>query len=697
MLEILLISVDDRFRYPDNQTHPQRPHDYNAHRRDMQDKDPRSKSTSNLNTEPQFEHTDPRLMKPAASVAALGPGSQGGYNQGPRRDEYSPYAQKANDYENQPNMNTYPNARVESQPIINAYPNASQPNVNAYPNQRLENQQNINTYPTARGEKSGPGFQDINQNMVDAPPGVKPGHYHSQPHLHPSQTQPNDRSSMSSKASNASSRENRPQSAYYDPHWNREEFGSMRPKSDEITPNRIREWQEKLEDPRSAHFRGNQMQDSQQMHSPNSPNSPHYQTGPPLSPGYQQGGPNEDIPKVTLNSASRQPNFYENTMPVQQEPQPPFHQLQRPEEKPRPAVAPKPKPFIAPKPSHPRVQHADVPFSSVDNRQTQPQFFDSKPATKAQPNSPNIYQPQASKQPTYQQINRPADKRASLGQPKKYSPDRHSGSFGYRNPNEMPSPSSNDTPPDLPPPPSPEDIHDNSPPLPPPPTQDYSIEQQLQEEQRRLMSQLGGQLDRSHNNQYGASMDTRYTTPSGYRGPDYHPQQTGVQFQERPPEPRVGLFNGPASQQSNIHPNYQNITFPGAEAQQPPPVPQPPAEHNLYETYEPRRSETNFQPPEPHPNAMHLTVHEKEYTIAASPWDREEREKVEALKEEELVRLREAEITELESKTYLNPQEQERLRRLRLEHEFQKRVRETNDRDDDEDSDSETAERLYVS
>ncbi|XP_041354927.1 afadin-like [Gigantopelta aegis] len=666
--------VDDRLRYAmgatETQGHPNphrphdpnphrphdpnlhRPHDPNLHHRDMQDKDPRSKSTSNLHSEPQFEQHDPRMMKPAASVAALGPGSHGGYAQGPRREEYSPYTQKVNDYENQPNMNTYPNA--------------------------------------TRADKPGPGFQDINQNMVEAPPGMKPGHYHSQPHLHPNQPPPNDRSSMSSKASNTSSRENRPQSAYYDPHWNRDEFGGMRPKSDEITPNRIREWQEKLEDPRSAHFRGNQMQDPQQIHSPSSPNSSHYQTGPPMSPGYQQGGPvrppNEDIPKVTLNNTSRQPNFYENTMPVQKEPQPPFHQLHRPEERPRPAVAPKPKPFVAPKPSQQRVQHADVPFSSMDNRQTQPQFFDSKPAAKTQPQSPNLYHPQATKQPAYQQINKPPDKRPAFVQPKKYSPDRHSASYGYRNPNEMQSPLSNDTPPDLPPPPSPEDIHDNSPPLPPPPSQDYTIEQQLQDEQRRLMNQLGGQLDRTQNNQYGSSMDSRY--------PEYNPQQTG-QFQERPPEPRVSLFNGPASQQSNVHPNYQNISFPGAESQQPPPVPQPPAEHNLYESYEPRRSESNFHPPEPHPSAMHLTVHEKEYTIAASPWDREEREKVEAQKEEELARLREAEIAELESKTYLNPQEQDRLRKLRLEHEFQKRVRETSDRDDDDDSDSEAAERLY--
>jgi afadin len=80
-----------------------------------------------------------------------------------------------------------------------------------------------------------------------------------------------------------------------------------------------------------------------------------------------------------------------------------------------------------------------------------------------------------------------------------------------------------------------------------------------------------------------------------------------------------------------------------------------------------------------------------------SPWDREEQEKLNKVKEEEMSRLREMEIGDLESRSYLSPQEQDRLKKLRLEQEFQRRVQECANRDDeDEDSDTDITSRTQV-
>ena len=270
---------------------------------------------------------------------------------------------------------------------------------------------------------------------------------------------------MSSRASSNSARDMRPQSAYYDPQQApREDHNTYggRPKSEEVTANKLREWQEKV-DPQSHGYRGNDHNHSPQYANQNpgyratenSTHSPPYinhnqayprgsegPPGPPTfgnqsqgsrgneaanhSPPYtnisavtqtrpqqsqdaprpsardrlfgNQGGPAGSsgiggIPKVTQNNQQRQPNFYENTQPGGQEAAPPFHQLQRPpseSEKPKPAVMP--KPAVAKKPQ-PKVQPAEVPFKTVDNRQTQPGFYggNARPGPQPQQGGPQQY------------------------------------------------------------------------------------------------------------------------------------------------------------------------------------------------------------------------------------------------------------------------------------------------------------------
>ena len=85
-------------------------------------------------------------------------------------------------------------------------------------------------------------------------------------------------------------------------------------------------------------------------------------------------------------------------------------------------------------------------------------------------------------------------------------------------------------------------------------------------------------------------------------------------------------------------------------------------------------------------------------TLSPSPWERAEKERQSKVKEEEITRLRDQEIEELEEKPYLNPEEQERLRRLRLDQEFERRVKEVSKDDDDEgDSDNDITDRPSVS
>ena len=724
------------------------------------------------------------------------------------------------------------------------------------------------TLQVSPGSGQGGYNQDINQNIKPGGVGLNP-----QPGLHPGH-RPSDRSSVSSRASSSSARDMRPQSAYYDaqqaPREDHNTYGG-RPKSEEVTANKLREWQEKV-DPQSHGYRGNDPNHSPQYANQNpgyraaenSAHSPPYinhnqafprgsegPPGPPTfgnqsqgsrgneaanhSPPYtnigaitqtrpqqsqdaprpsardrlfgNQGGPAGSsgvggIPKVTQNNQQRQPNFYENTQPGGQEVAPPFHQLQRPpseSEKPKPAVMP--KPAVAKKPQ-PKVQPAEVPFKTVDNRQTQPGFYggNARPGPQPQQGGPQQYpvgypesrpgnqldrqDPRAAQQdPRYAQQQDPRfgqqdprsmqqDPRSMQQDPRNMQQDPRSmqqdprnmqqdprggysmqkfpslrgdpGPYGY--PAAQPG-QPRDVPPELPPPP---EENEELPPLPPPPPMPELYEQQLQEEQQRLIDSMAGR-DGAEPIPPPSNLPAydRYGHPvsGGYNGQGLEPP--GVEREAESPHSRLpppsfqphALGQPAVAQQQSQAPNYQNINFvsevradsgPAGQVPAPPStssapaLPPPPLEHNVYEPYASRNNQHLQQqqqqqqpaPPQQTFASKPTSLYQPQQQLAPTPsqtpaqpspltptglnknsaWDREEREKAAEQQAEELFRAREQEIAELEARSYLSMQEQDRLRKLKLEHEFQRRVREVDEKGDYEaDDDDEVMERLFVS
>lgn len=621
----------------DLRDHHHSPHMQQSHpdRYQQREMDPKSKSIPNLRMDTSFEHKDPQHnMRPAASVGAL-------QNAGNFHDYYNqrpdPRDLHGNDYENTPNVD----------PRFNK------------PHQDMRNDRG---YPEGQHMPPGGQFGKSQHPMERGPP--------------------------SSRTSSASVRDDRPHSAYYPQTQDRPVVRNERPVSMEVNPNRVEDWQHRygLED------------NSFDNRDPNYVN-----TLPPSQQMQNNGYVNQgDIPKLTANNESRQPNFYENTMARQQEPTPAFHQLRRPQnenEKPRPAVAA--KPFVAPKPTTPKVQPADIPRVDVNNKNSQPHFYDPRMQNEQQ-RSPN----------------------SSV--PSNYIPGRplmtHSHSTGFNDPRlnksvpggreiynshhlspDLPPPP-NEIPPELPPPPSSDDLPEELPPLPPPPTTDYKPMQQAEYVNHPMNPAFGG----PHNYQY-----------------EQQQRQQQANIHHSPPQTSNALK---VQMPQGYHPNndYQNINYDSrpnrsfeSQSQHSP--------GHVYETYDSKAQTlpTNYQPPmydskaqslpanyqaPPHiqqqlqqnsvqQNRNRLVSEMSELTSKfnkdgknqslTSPWDRDEKEKLQKMQEEELSRLREQEINELESRSYLSPQEQDRLRKLRLEQEFQRRVQEVSGKDDDEE-DSDT-------
>ena len=361
-------------------------------RRDMGDS--RSKSTSNLHVETnldrgdmQHPHHNHSQMRPAQSVGVLHPASPGygQYSPGGRRLD-----PRQNDYENQPR-----------------YPNTG--DRNSYEGSVGSGGGNAN--------RPGYNFVDPRQNLPGEgkPPG--PGQHHQQ--VIPRQT--SERSSVSSRASSGSNRDphQRPQSAYFDPqNMNRggpggdgqQESSWSRPRSEDVG-SKLKEWQDKYEDPWRA---GKQYNDERIGGGNNSPPysnigshnrdiPPQPQHNPPPKPSAHerlfnnssihhppqqqqqqypsQGGMPQKMPIAPPQH--RQPNFYENTAPLAQAPAPAFHQLPQvrfpTDSESRPRPAPKPAAIPAARRGQPRVQHSEMPMHRVDGRGSQPQFYGDNP------------------------------------------------------------------------------------------------------------------------------------------------------------------------------------------------------------------------------------------------------------------------------------------------------------------------------
>ncbi|XP_053396807.1 afadin-like isoform X3 [Mercenaria mercenaria] len=474
----------------------------------------------------------------------------------------------------------------------------------------------------------------------------------------------------------------RPQSQFIAPH-ERPELVNGRPKSEEISPEKLRNWQDMDRSQGSPH-------DSFENRVPN------YSNIRP-QPNYANQG---EIRKMDMGNQSKQPNFYENTLPRQQEPTPPFQQLRRPEED-KSKPAPAPKPSVAPKPNQPLVHPAEIPRSEIDNRQTQPHF----------------YNPQLRDKPGYQQASQGFNTSPN-SQSHYQNTSFHDGRADFRNKhlsggNDMhksPNMSApmHEIPPELPPPPSMEEMHDEElPPLPPPPVMDYRLEQKIREEQNRLLQQPPSDPSysnlppqNSRNQPFSTSSmmrDPRSATQPGNQSLPPHsagyqpPMSSGYQPQHptgyQPPHSAGFQSQQPQSlpvQSSGYQPNhdYQNINYPNRSMEHSPSSqpPQQQQQQNLYESYDPRKQQSNYRPP------IHTQIKDQRESIL-SPWQREEKEKQQKEQEEGMNRIREMEIAELESRPHRTPQEEERLRKLRLDAEFNRRLQEVQNKDEEEDSD----------
>ena len=473
----------------------------------------------------------------------------------------------------------------------------------------------------------------------------------------------------------------RPQSAYYG-QQDRPDFIGGRPKSDEINPEKLRNWQDMDRSHGSSHDQSFENQ------------TPNYSNIRP-QPNYANQG---EIRKMDIGNQSRQPNFYENTVPRQQEPTPPFQQLRRPpsdSDKNRPPAV-TPKPNVAPKPNQPMVQPAEIPRSDVDNRQTQPHFYNARPQDR--PFYPNTSQTNYSPSPNqshYQNTNFHGGPTTGVNDYRnKTSPGRDN--FGKKGLDMPPPPG--DIPPELPPPPSIDEIQDEDlPPLPPPPVTDYRLEQKIREEQNRLLQQQQQQGDPSYSN-LPPSRNANLGSPVVQNGPRSPHDRSSYPMQHSLPPHSAG-YQPPhsAGYQPQPHslpphsagysPNhdYQNINYP-SKMETAQSVPGQQAQQNLYETYDPRRQQQNMQNTRP---AIPEGVIKEQREVILSPWEREAKEKQHKQQTNDLNRFREMEIADLESRPQLTPQEEERLRKLRLDQEFQRRLQEVSSKDEDEDSDDE--------
>lgn len=618
-----------------------------GHHRDPREQENKSKSMANLHMDNSFDHRDPphhtHNMRPAASVGALQhPNApfQEYYNQG-RNDP------RGNDYENHPSVDPRI-PRNQQDPMRNH------------------------------------GYHDVNHN-------VPPGHL-VKPQLRESVEQ----GSPSSRHSGSSGRDERPQSAYF-AHHPQPDFGrEERPKSMEVNLGKMQEMQQRYGQPQHSPHQSPHERSFDSERDPNYYNMNMRAQQQQQQQQMQSGYVNQsDIPRYTANNESRQLNFYENTSPRQNEPSPAFHQLKASEpghsegKRPPPTM---PKPSVAPKPNGPKVTPADIPRVEVDNRHTQSHFFEPKIQQQPEQRSPKVPSSQSAYIPGRGVVPHSTgfqhDPRTNSLPRGKFTPPRDSNYHPQTHQSPELPPPPQETPPELPPPPAPEDLPEELPPLPPPPANDYSLDPQYANSADPRFGSAGGFQQQGRFNQPQQRVLPQQQRNMGY----VEPQQ---QFMQPPHSATLpNRFQQPSNDYQNIFNEKQNRSFESSM--------QHPTNQNVYESYNPKQPQIKVDPQ----LSKHRLISEvseiaqksqKDGGPLASPWDREEQEKLNKAREEQMSHLREQEIHDLESRPYLSPQEQDRLKKLRLEQEFQRRVQECSNRDDeDEDSDNDITSRTQV-
>ncbi|XP_054007820.1 afadin isoform X7 [Hylaeus anthracinus] len=134
-----------------------------------------------------------------------------------------------------------------------------------------------------------------------------------------------------------------------------------------------------------------------------------------------------------------------------------------------------------------------------------------------------------------------------------------------------------------------------------------------------------------------------------------------------------------------------------------PPPPPPTTTHPLYNKSDSRYTASMQDPPRggyyPANGTAGTTLQPRQYQYSATnPWQREEREKEQALRREAARQWRDQQIAELAALPHRTSQQEEQLRALQLERDFQKRAEEVaNQQDDDEESndmDTESVQRV---
>ena len=442
-----------------------------------------------------------------------------------------------------------------------------------------------------------------------------------------------------------------PSSGSYDP----PEFssGQLRPHSDDISADKVREWQEKYD----VDYSNNSYNSTGTTEQPMPKYAPYMESAEQRSAtshyakiSAESREINNDIPKASVNNQARQQHFYEKTKQRTQEPAPPFHQLQRPGEQEalkKPAVPPK---TVSLKPVEKGPPMNDIPIVNIHNNRSIP----------PQPQIPpqNIYNVRYAQQQKQVQ-SRPVMAPQIAEKPK--GPDMIERGDKHNLPeidhSDLPPPP--EIPPDLPPPPAPEDLQDMMPPPPHDLRSTYHTENQPWQQpnhRRNGPSEFGsptqnrsggpGQRGQEFNENYRPSMPP--TDQNNYKA---YPAQVN-NYEGSPYERR--------SIESQGSPGFQHA---------------PNLRHEIDSHPDQRISypQPNISPPQPPVNLSN-----------ASTWDREEKTKV--LKQEDINmnRIREAEIRKLSEMKYRTPQEEDRLKKLCLEDEFQRRVQEAGDDEDNE-------------
>ena len=416
-----------------------------------------------------------------------------------------------------------------------------------------------------------------------------------------------------------------------------------RSRSEEMDHSRVHEWQERNE-------------------------IEHGNRPPPAGYGGHDGQDvmrprEEDVPRSQANNQQYQQHFYSNTTPRTKEATPPFEQLRRPPEmddmRGKPGMAPKPS--VAPKPP---VKPQEVPRVQVDNRQTQPNFFD--PHRQAAPGGPADQYNAKPAQPSYISPNTPTSRghqtvntsntenrspyaRMEYSRDNKQSPPGRLEQYKRNESPDLPPPPPDVPPPELPPPPPPpqeKPYGEEQMPPPPPPPNEY--ERQIQEEQEKMMRRMAGLDSRSPQQGQPPRMPQ-----DQYDKRDHYQNRMPGQYVSQPqqPEPQRGPSSQPPTSQAG-HRDYQNLPpvqnrpqeplspypphdqWPGASPASRPQYPyRPPQEQ------QPPRSEPNTTAPKPPPIAVkpRFVAPKPNFNKSSSPspWEREQKERDSKRREED--------------------------------------------------------------